>query len=462
MALKLRPGLTGNAGRTFRFHLAYALLDATAGGILMNAPIVAIKAFQAANWHLPLREFYSAMGMIATLYFASRMAARPKMPYVFVPGIFAGVTTLSMALATGSAFWFLTLLGIGAMFEVLTRPGVTAILRLNYPVESRGYATGKIRGWSSLVFGVSSVSSALLLRWASGTADSAAGGTVVPAEWLAAWSASHMAQLLMVLGGAFSLASFICFRQIRVDERLSPTPMPHRVRIGQGVRDALALIAVRDGRFRRYLLGCFLDGFCQALYFPLIWAFLSRDLKYGYLGVIVLMHVIPALAAFVATGALGRMFDAINPWISWAGVRCAWGLDAMLLAAAPFFTTIFPPALVILPVLGRVLKGSVQGGWWILYWQVGVTYFAPPGDDTSRYMGVMVFLNGSIRLLASLTGMLLMALAVPPGLLLALGGLGVVMSGVYSLLQASGEPRYRGPETIAEFEHQFGIDTRPA
>jgi hypothetical protein len=64
------PPLSGNARRTYRLHLGYALLDATAGGILLNAPIVAIKAFEAANWHLPLRELYSGIGMIASLYLA--------------------------------------------------------------------------------------------------------------------------------------------------------------------------------------------------------------------------------------------------------------------------------------------------------------------------------------------------------------------------------------------------------
>ncbi len=44
------PDSPRNARRMFRLHLAYALLDAAAGGILLNAPRVAIKALQAANW----------------------------------------------------------------------------------------------------------------------------------------------------------------------------------------------------------------------------------------------------------------------------------------------------------------------------------------------------------------------------------------------------------------------------
>jgi len=100
-------------------------------------------------------------------------------------------------------------------------------------------------------------------------------------------------------------------------------------------------------------------------------------------------------------------------------------------------------------------RGGVQGGWWIMWWQIGVTHFAPPGEDTSRYMGIMVFLNGTIRLGASAAGMVLAAMAVPPTTLLVVGGLGVIASGLYSLGQAGRERREKRPETMTEFERQF-------
>jgi len=46
-------------------------------------------------------------------------------------------------------------------------------------------------------------------------------------------------------------------------------------------------------------------------------------------------------------------------------------------------------------------------------------------------MGIMVFLNGAIRLTASAMGMVLSAAAFRPGTLLAVGGSGVILSGVY-------------------------------
>jgi hypothetical protein len=384
---------------------------------------------------LPLRELYSGIGMLATLYLGSWMAPRLKMPFVFFPGLACAACSLGMALATGSAFWFLTLFGISAMFEITTRPAVTAILRLNYPVTHRGLATGEVRKWSSLSFVVASLTSAYLLQNAR---------------------AEHMGrvQTLIVLAGALSLASFVAFRQIRVNEDAAQCRHDLRPEVFRNLRQTGAIV-FRDPRYRRYLLACFVDGFCGMLYFPLLWAFLQKNLGFGYVGCAALMHVIPALAAFAVTGWLGRWFDRTNPWLAWAWIRFGWGLDALLLAVTPFCLTLFPPALVAIPVLGRILRGGVQGGSWVLYWQIGITHFARPGEDTSRYMGIMVFLNGLIRLAASAMGMILSAAAFHPGTLMLAGGLGVMLSGAYSLWQGIQERREKNLATIAEFESQF-------
>jgi hypothetical protein len=96
----------------------------------------------------------------------------------------------------------------------------------------------------------------------------------------------------------------------------------------------------------------------------------------------------------------------------------------------------------------------VQGGWWILWWQIGVTFFAPVGGATSRYMGIMVFLNGLIRFSASAAGMALTALAISPQTLLIIGGAGVIVSGFYSLYHATWDKRRCEPATITDFEHR--------
>jgi len=429
------PELPDDARRTFRFHLAYALLDAAAGGILLNAPLVALKALSAQTWHLPLRELYSGLGMLASLYLGGWMAPRPKMPFVVVPGVACAVCAMGMAMATGSAYWFLTLFGVSAMFEIVTRPAITAILRLNYPVTHRGLATGEVRKWSSLSFVVAGLSSAVLLE-------------SVPTDNM------MLVEGLILLAGALSLSSFLCFRQIGVNEDPSTCRHDLRPEVLKNFRQA-ADIVLRDGRYRRYLTACFVDGFCAMLYFPLIWAFLQKDLGYGYVGCALLMHVIPAMTAFAVTGWLGRWFDRTNPWLAWAWIRFGWGSDALILAAAPVAAAVFPPAILLLPVAGRLLRGCVQGGSWVLWWQIGVTHFAPPGADTSRYMGIMVFLNGAIRLAASAMGMVLSAQALRPGTLLVMGGLGVILAGVYSFWQGMRERREKHLATIADFESLF-------
>ena len=438
------PDLPREARRTYRFHLAYAVLDAAAGGILLNAPQMALRLMDAPNWQLPLREMYSGVGMLAALYLGSWMAPRRKMPFVFIPGMLCGLTMMAMALAVGEAFWFMTFLGISAMFEITVRQAVTAIVRLNYPVVQRGAATGEIRKWSSLSVLVVAFLSACALHWAGD-------------------STVQVAQAQIVCAAVLSLASFLCFRRIRVQE--DPDKLRHDLQpeVLKNFRDAVGMV-VRDGRYRRYLLACFVDGFCGALYLPLIWALLSKTLEFNFVWSTVLMHSLPALVAFAATGLLGHWFDRTNPWIAWAWIRFMYGLDALLLAATPLFMPDSPPAtlplaVIMLPVLGRILRGSMQGGQFVMWWQIGVTHFAPPGEDTSRYMGMMGFLTGAIRLGASAVAIVLTALAVTPETLLVIGGLGVILAGLYSLWQAVRERKERRPQTIAEFESQFtGIE----
>ena len=144
------------------------------------------------------------------------------------------------------------------------------------------------------------------------------------------------------------------------------------------MRDAVDVV-VRDGRYRRYLLGCFLEDFFGMLYLPLIRAFLSTTLGFDYRWCAALMHGIPAFTAFVTTGCWaggltgpirgfrGPAFVSPSAWM-----RCCW-------RPRRWAAALLHPFVFLLPILGRLLRGSVQGGWWILWWQVGVTHFAPPG-----------------------------------------------------------------------------------
>lgn len=63
--------LVGNARRSFRYHLAFALLDGASAGILSNAGLIAVKGLAAEDWQLGIRLPLSSFGMFAALMLGS-------------------------------------------------------------------------------------------------------------------------------------------------------------------------------------------------------------------------------------------------------------------------------------------------------------------------------------------------------------------------------------------------------
>ena len=53
-----------------------------------------------------------------------------------------------------------SLLGLFNLFDTITRPAITAIIRSNYPVESRGLVTGRLRQWNAGIFLVAAFATA--------------------------------------------------------------------------------------------------------------------------------------------------------------------------------------------------------------------------------------------------------------------------------------------------------------
>ncbi len=433
------PPLTGNARRTFRYHLLYALCDALTGGVIATAPFIALKQLGAPDWQLGIKLTLAGLGMLATLYLSHWMAIRHKMPFVFWPGLVCVATTGAMAL-TESSFLFLFFSGLGLMFNTITRPAVAAIVRTNYPAEHRGQATGEIRRWSSLVFLLTVLGSAILLDFAS--------------EY-------HPDRIMTLIHGLLILATlsiliaYLLFRQIRVDENVDKFSAKRRPPVLQSFLDALDILE-RDARFRWYILACFAFVFSAATYVSFIPAFLNKDLQFNYVQCVLFLHVIPAVAAFFATGHLGRWFDRVGLSIAWAWVRLGWALDPLLLAAGTTLWPVLGPEVVLLAILARVCLGTVQGGCWILWWQIGVAYYAKPGADTSRYQGILVFVDGMAKMTAPALGAWILT---QPGssreILFVLGGIGVLLSAVFSLLQARNERRNAHLLTTAEYEAQF-------
>ncbi len=419
------PSLAGNARRTYRYHLQYALFDAVTGGILATAPVIAKKQLGAPDWQLGLNLSLAGLGMLTTLYLSNWMAVRRKMPFVFLPGLACVATTGAMAL-TDSSFLFLFFSGLGLMFSTITRPAVASIVRANYPAEHRGQATGEIRRWSSLVFLVlfllSSALLDLVLRQYPGHILTAVRG-------------------LLILATAANLVAYLQFRRIHVEEDIDDRAAGPRPPILESFQIALEILA-RDARYRWYMFACLIYSFAASTYVSYIPAFLEDDLHYGYVQCALLLHVIPAVVAFLATGRLGDWFDRVRLSTAWAWVCFGWGIDPILLAMTTACSPILGPAAFFIPVVARVSRGAVQGGYWILWWQIGSAYYAQSGPDTSRYQGVLAFVDGITKMTAPAVGAWILA---QPGAsretLFVLGGFGVLLAGVISLAQARYEAR---------------------
>ena len=414
---------------TYVRHLVYALLDAAAAGILANTPLMALKGLGSSPWQMALQMTISSVGMFFTLYWGGYMARRNKMPFVVGPGLAFVACSVGMA-ATHDVLPFLVLAGMGALFETLARPGIVAVIREKYPPAHRGSATGRIRTWCSLVFLASGIASAWALDRTSA-------------------SPLAMIRLQMILAAALSAAGFLVFRTIRLDEIRNSDDS----RTSQPIREALH-IAKTDGRFARYLLIGGLYSLGGMLFAPFLPVLFSSRLKCGYLASTLFLHVQPGILAFAATAWIGGHIDRSNPWATWRWIRLGWGLDPVLLAVAPGLAVFSPAGALALVFTARSFRGLVMGGSWLLWWQVGVCHFAPPGADTTRYQGMALFVNGLARLTGPIIGALLLHLASIEIVLLAGGGI-VLLSAWLSSRELSREETHTELSTIERFERQF-------
>jgi hypothetical protein len=418
---------------TFRHYFVYSLLDAASAGILSNAGLMALKGLAAEDWHLGVRLPLSSIGMFGALFLGAWMARQRKMPFVVVPGVSFAAASFLAALFT-NPLWFLGAIGVGSAFEMATHPAIFAVLRVAIPATHRATVVGESRKWSSLVFLISILGSA---------------------AWLALTGPEAVLtiRIQLCLAGVLSLWSFLTFRRIHVNE----TELKRGGGGKTGIVRELATLArplTHNPRFRRYAVSSFLFGFSGLIYVAYVEAVLVHDLKLNYVGAATLLHVIPSLATFVATGYIGRWIDRTNPWRAWGWVRFGWALDPIILSVVPLTALTFSSGAVALATLARMCRGTTMGGSWLLWWRIGVNHFAPPGAETSRYMGVYIFLNGIMRLVAPIVGGWLIYRFSRSGML-AIGGVGVLVASMHAFWEASREkpdPRFA---TISSFESQF-------
>ncbi len=420
--------LTKEERRTFRLHLCHAILESLAAGILANAALMAVKSLDAADWQLTVPLGVSSLGMFAAWTASQRMARRDKRPFILIPFGLQIPCVLGMAWVPASG-WFLLLAGIAGIFETLVRPAVAAFFRHNYRVDFRGTASGIIRGWCALAFMAANLGSAALMQFGRGD------------------RAAIMGQMLVAAG--LLAASLTSIGAIRMREDAGKAEAP-----GTPEHNSSSFLTIlkKDRRFTTYLVGSSLFVTGGLLYVPLIPAVLAKDFGYGYLASALLVHVIPSLVAFVATPALGSQVDQAHPLKLWSMLRTGWGLDPLVLGLTVLAAPAAPLAMA-LAVTARCLRGACMGTTWVLWWLVGVNYFATPGANTSRYMGIQVFLNGAGRLAAAAISTWLLEGIDRVGVLF-IGGALVMLSALHVRWQANRDPEGAGSLVAQEQKFQ--------
>lgn len=392
------PPLAATSRSAFRFHMAFALLDAVFAGIMGNAPLMAVKAMGATDVQLQLPLAMASAGLFASVFSGAWMASRRKKPFVVVPGMLGAVSALLMS-GMNSAQWFLALSGVASIFDFAMRPAVPSIVRIIYPPNCRAQVSGTLRQYASIVF--------LAATLLSASALSAAGESV-----------RAVIRVELILAGLASVAAFACFHCLPDRGDGDANEAEPEISAEEDIRHP-TLTPLFDRRFRRHLFCFFVFGFSNLFHSGVVPAFFARDMGLGYVQATLLLHIIPNVTAFLAGGRLTAWFDRASVWRSYSFITLMWGLDPVLLAAAPSFW----PAVIA----ARIARGPATLGSMVLTFFTGVHSFARPGRNTSRYMAALFLVNGFARLFAPAGAAIMLAYWSRRSILLV-GGMGVLAS----------------------------------
>jgi hypothetical protein len=411
------PEFAPDVRRTYSYHRAYSALSGMVAGMLTNGPTIGIKALRAADWHLALPMSLSGIGLFLTLALGVWMARRPKLPFALVPGFASCAACLGMALAP-DPLRFLFLLGLFHLLDSISRPAITVIIRLNYPAESRGWVTGRLRRWSAGTFLLAALATAWVL-------DRAGTWPVIQAGLAAA--------------AALQMLAYLAFSRIRVrpEPRGGADADADADAFARGGRASLvaALAAVwGDPRFLRYLWGSLIFQLGNLMYEPIVRAFLSAELHFNYTQCVFIADVLPSMFSLATLPRLGAWLDRTNPLIAWSLIRLGWGIDPLLLALSP----IWPPGAMAIAATARLIRGGVMNGSYILWWELGGNYFATQQELTSVYVGASFSVNGVQRMVGPPLGAYLGS-ALSRRAVLVIGGLMVLLAAYLARRQAEDE-----------------------
>lgn len=366
---------------TYIYTVRSALIGAISAGVGSLLGNIAVSILQASQWDLALMTSLEGTGMLLAFFWGSVAAGRPKMPFVFWPGIICGSFFFFLGWINLPTV-FCALVGVMGLIGNVGAPAKAGIVSSNMPSRLRGRISGFVQRWAILIVVIVGIAGAELIQGAS---------------WIYRW--------ILPIGGVFGIASAIVYRRIKVrGERNSAAEQ----QVSDSSFFAAFRVLGRDKLFRTYMIDFFLFGFANLLTLPITLIVLRDDMNADFRQIQWTNIIIPATTGLLTVGFWGRVLDRANPVVMRAWMNLVWIALPLCYYFAPRHPVSFA-GFTMSPVhfiwIGTFVQGSIAAGQGLI-WMLGATYFARKAD-VPLYQGVHIGLTGLRALIGAYVGPLM-------------------------------------------------------
>lgn len=410
------PALARPIFRVERCHVTlWAMMAALIEG--NTASIVVAKTFGGSSWLVTLVWAIPFFANSLSLLWAPLLRGRPRLRTYAALATLAVAVLLSVSLTPSDwQPWGGWIFALQLLLARIFLSGVivlrSSIWNANYPWSHRGQVAGRLQ----------------MLRFMVVLATAAAVGLLFDQQPL-------YYRLAYPLLGLVGLLSLVPLRRLRVrgerreleafHVRLSPQDAHNGNHVGQGLREALAILR-SDPRFRGYLVALFLLGSANFMIEPILTVVVTRQMQLGYYVSSLLLDQIPIILMLITIRFWARWFDRLGVLkfrvINSAVWILAFASASVALVLWEAQRQILPAVLGFL-ILGRVLAGVGRGGG-AIGWTLGHLHFARP-HQVELYMSIHIAMAGVRGLMMPLLARAAYDRIGPASLLIGLcGGIG--------------------------------------
>jgi MFS family permease len=418
----------------FRHDLTAASL---AGGLMwffQYAAALGVRRYGATEFHVALIHSSFAIGLLLSLFSASRAVGRRSLPFVVIPEAIGRLSILGILFVPRDWTIAYVLIVVWSWaWNVVGMPVRTVIYRAVYPDDRRAALVGYTRAASQLVQILVGLAGRFLIEWNDPSGDSF--DLLTPLAGPCPLDPGTIQRWIVVPIGLVALFGTRQFAWIARHEPDRPvgTPVPFSF--------SLFLNVLRENRrFLRYQSRFFWFGFANLMLNPVVTLYIS-DPAYGVdateADVVMLTSVVTFALMTLTTPVWGRLLDRYNPVFLRSWLNLFWSFDILILILTPRVEWLY---------VSRVIRGIAWGGGQLL-WMLGSLYFAPR-EKAALYQGAHTFLTGVRGFVGPFVGSALLGwIGMRPTM--ALGWAMMVASGVALLLASREEPLHVTPERRA-------------